>query len=284
MNRKLAEVISSSIANFSASHSPDFSIVREHASTYLNNFHKWVNKRYLISADRVTRDDGSDLYVVLVDSKKKDFTNFYCMLFPNDRSAVYAEIWKVVTAGGQDALTWKYIPKKRDGLNDQRMQYFKQHIGSLTMQISIPTDLDSVPRFLRDLFDLADNRVKADILDSNKPEVRQEFPEGALIERIHRTRERNSSVVAFVKNEEFRKQGSLECRVCGFDFSKTYGALGKGYIEAHHVLPLSEITAETKTRPEDLVLVCSNCHRMLHRRRPWLSVQDLKSILDHDTA
>ncbi len=27
---------------------------------------------------------------------------------------------------------------------------------------------------------------------------------------------------------------------------------------------------------EDLVLVCSNCHRMIHRKRPWLSATELR--------
>jgi 5-methylcytosine-specific restriction protein A len=28
-----------------------------------------------------------------------------------------------------------------------------------------------------------------------------------------------------------------------------------------------------------LELVCSNCHRMIHRRRPWLTIEQLRSIL-----
>ena len=33
-------------------------------------------------------------------------------------------------------------------------------------------------------------------------------------------------------------------------------------------------------RPQtDLVPVCSNCHRMIHRRRPWLSVEQLRQLV-----
>ena len=39
------------------------------------------------------------------------------------------------------------------------------------------------------------------------------------------------------------------------------------FAEAHHLRPLSKKRAKEKTRLEDLVTVCSNCHRMLHQMR-----------------
>jgi 5-methylcytosine-specific restriction endonuclease McrA len=62
--------------------------------------------------------------------------------------------------------------------------------------------------------------------------------------------------------------GRLICEVpaCGFDFLKTYGALGKGYAQVHHLRPLSDYSGVGKTRLEDLAIVCANCHAMIHRR------------------
>ncbi|UZW66371.1 hypothetical protein OC195_21405 [Priestia flexa] len=34
-----------------------------------------------------------------------------------------------------------------------------------------------------------------------------------------------------------------------------------------------------ETKVEDIALVCANCHRMLHRQRPWLSISELKQLL-----
>lgn len=34
-----------------------------------------------------------------------------------------------------------------------------------------------------------------------------------------------------------------------------------------------------ETKIEDIAIVCSNCHRMLHRKRPWLSINELKQLL-----
>ena len=71
----------------------------------------------------------------------------------------------------------------------------------------------------------------------------------------------------------------LLCEACGFDFEQVYGEHGKGFIECHHTKPVSELKAGEKTKLSDLALVCSNCHRMIHRRRPWLSVSELGELL-----
>jgi predicted HNH restriction endonuclease len=33
------------------------------------------------------------------------------------------------------------------------------------------------------------------------------------------------------------------------------------------------------TLVEDIALVCSNCHRMLHRKRHWLSINQLRQLI-----
>jgi len=46
-----------------------------------------------------------------------------------------------------------------------------------------------------------------------------------------------------------------------------YGSFGVDFIEMHHEEPLSLSRGPTPRRLTDLVPVCSNCHRILHRRR-----------------
>ncbi len=72
-----------------------------------------------------------------------------------------------------------------------------------------------------------------------------------------------------------------KCVVCGFDFGRVYGARGIGFIEVHHNKPLHTVDGEHVVDPEtDLMPVCANCHRMLHRRKDdVLTVQDLKALL-----
>lgn len=74
-----------------------------------------------------------------------------------------------------------------------------------------------------------------------------------------------------------------KCRVCGFDFYEFYGDLGKNYIEVHHIKPLFKDENEVIINPkEDLITVCSNCHRMIHRRKDnILSPEELKNIIEN---
>lgn len=79
---------------------------------------------------------------------------------------------------------------------------------------------------------------------------------------------------------EFLKGRHLKCEVCGFDFEEVYGKLGAGYIEVHHKKPVSEGEHITDLNT-DLVMLCSNCHRMIHRgKNHMITVEELKSIID----
>ena len=71
------------------------------------------------------------------------------------------------------------------------------------------------------------------------------------------------------------------CSVCGFDFEESYGERGKGFIEVHHIKPLSSSDQEIVINPEtDLVPVCANCHRMIHRRKDHvLSIEEMNSLI-----
>ncbi|WP_394230911.1 HNH endonuclease [Bacillus thuringiensis] len=106
------------------------------------------------------------------------------------------------------------------------------------------------------------------------------FPEGKKKLRLHIYRERNSKLIRTVKDKfKSKNNGKLFCEICKFDYKEKYGELGEDYIEGHHVIPVSELKEGSKTKVEDIILVCANCHRMLHRKRPWLSKEQLKEIL-----
>ena len=108
----------------------------------------------------------------------------------------------------------------------------------------------------------------------------EEADEGRLLTRLHRYRERDPKLVKRKKKRILEESGALMCEVCHFDFSESYGYHGEGYIECHHKKALSELSPDEKTRLSDLALVCANCHRMIHHRRPWPTVSDLKKLWD----
>lgn len=108
-----------------------------------------------------------------------------------------------------------------------------------------------------------------------------EASEGKILTRDHIVRERSRKLVDAKKKSVLRKTGRLTCEACGFDFAKKYGEeLGKGFIECHHNKPLHSLRPGSKTRLSDLSLLCSNCHRMIHRKQPWMEVEDLILLLD----
>ncbi|MFQ8632396.1 MAG: HNH endonuclease [Intestinibacter bartlettii] len=90
----------------------------------------------------------------------------------------------------------------------------------------------------------------------------------------------------YERNPKNRKEAikihGTRCMVCDFDFEEVYGEFGKDFIEVHHTKPLYSLEDEVEINPEeDLVCLCSNCHRMIHRRRDKiLTVEELKEIME----
>lgn len=116
-------------------------------------------------------------------------------------------------------------------------------------------------------------------IEEEKGEKFEEFPEGRIVTKLHTRRERNPTLIKKKKESVLKSTGSLKCEVCGFDFEYFYGSLGTGFAECHHCLPLSSLANPTKTKLDDLAVVCANCHRILHRARPWATTQQLKELL-----
>lgn len=106
-----------------------------------------------------------------------------------------------------------------------------------------------------------------------------EAEEGRVLARVHLTRERNRKLVEQKKLAALTNTGGLACEVCSFEFKLVYGERGEGFIEAHHVRPIHTLLPGQKTKLEDLALVCSNCHRMIHARRRWLTIEQLRDQL-----
>ena len=107
----------------------------------------------------------------------------------------------------------------------------------------------------------------------------EDFPEGRLLTRRHLIRERNPLIVRRKKEQVLKRTGQLKCECCEFDFERHYGPLGQGFAECHHTQPIASLSAGHRSKLKDLAIVCANCHRMLHRARPMISVEELKQRL-----
>ena len=101
------------------------------------------------------------------------------------------------------------------------------------------------------------------------------FPEGAVqkveVNRYERDRRNRAAALAI---------HGYSCHACGMDFEKVYGSVAAGYIEVHHVVPVSELSDGYIIDPNtDLVPLCSNCHVVAHRRSPPFSTSELRALI-----
>jgi 5-methylcytosine-specific restriction endonuclease McrA len=148
------------------------------------------------------------------------------------------------------------------------------HWTTQSSGISVPDELETEWRqHVRKVLGYLPDALNENVIDSDE----MVFPEGRGSYRLHRQIERNSQLINAAKAKA-KRDGRLHCWVCSFDFAKFYGARGEDFIEAHHTIPVSQLGDNATTKIEDIAMVCSNCHRMLHRN-PWLSIAELHSLL-----
>jgi 5-methylcytosine-specific restriction protein A len=122
-------------------------------------------------------------------------------------------------------------------------------------------------------FEVINSDIEADKIENEEPRA-----EGAVKEYFGKRYERDP-----INRKRALELHGLSCVVCEFNFEEVYGERGKDFIEVHHVKPLSTLggTEEQIDPRTDLVPVCSNCHRMIHRRHDnVLTIEDMKSIIN----
>jgi 5-methylcytosine-specific restriction protein A len=91
--------------------------------------------------------------------------------------------------------------------------------------------------------------------------------------RVHKRVERNKRLSKKVKEIQ-----GYTCRACSFKYIDKYQGLDTNFIEAHHLIPLAELAGE-KVRMDpkkDFVVLCANCHRMIHRSEHIADVESFR--------
>lgn len=155
--------------------------------------------------------------------------------------------------------------------------YFGNCVGAQCSPATIRKDVRNVEthtaKISKGVLDLYDVEGLKQLPHRNFQEGRKRLVQHVRIEKV-----RNSALVREAKRLFKKEHGKLFCEVCTFDFEGKYGQRGKGYIEAHHKTPISELEEQVELTVNDLVMVCSNCHRMLHRP-PWVTVDELSRLI-----
>lgn len=163
-------------------------------------------------------------------------------------------------------------------------RYFKDRAAKEVLDIEINKIIDRLHNIdkanidLNDIdygdapFSRPDNRLPEEV---DSPE---QYIEGAS---------RTVSVNAYERDSDARRKCiehyGYKCDVCSFDFERYYGDFGKNFIHVHHIVPLAEIKKEYKVNPvRDLIPLCPNCHAIIHRTQPALTVKQLKDHLENN--
>jgi len=112
--------------------------------------------------------------------------------------------------------------------------------------------------------------------DENALSGETSFTEGHQTKQWTTTYERNPQLRVAAINMH-----GVVCMGCGFDFEAKYGDIGSGFIEVHHTKPISSLGGAAAVNPAtDLIVLCSNCHSIVHRKRPSpLSLETLKAFV-----
>lgn len=135
---------------------------------------------------------------------------------------------------------------------------------------------------LKESFEIVYNREpsrKIELFDENSTvtEGTQAIVQTKVYKRSNKLREK---AIQF-----YTVDSRIKCQACCFDFEDFYGEYGRNFIEIHHRKPVFQFDGDDIEKTinkalENVIPVCSNCHRMIHRRRENpLSLEELKQYI-----
>lgn len=146
-----------------------------------------------------------------------------------------------------------------------------------------PARLQSVVKSIREAVESDDVEATICMASADEPDI-HEAAEGRVLTRLHRTRERSRKLIEAKKRSVLASGCALACEICGFNFEETYGARANGIIEVHHIRPVHTLHPGEKTKFGDLILVCANCHRVIHSRRKWMTPEELRELIEENRS
>ncbi|MBL4799393.1 MAG: DUF3578 domain-containing protein [Oleispira sp.] len=157
--------------------------------------------------------------------------------------------------------------------------YKKYTTASIPAEEELVSDLEKILSLYNDLIVAGGTRDLEPGISTTKKSNQTEIIEQKYF-NLHKKAEGRANLQP-VKNHH-----GYNCKACGLDFVSKYGDLGREFIEAHHLIPFKDLASGEGRKlniENDFTVLCSNCHRMIHRlinrTKDKVSVEDLKAIL-----
>lgn len=138
------------------------------------------------------------------------------------------------------------------------------------------TNPDELAHIAKSIRDAIVSGEAFDLTTSDDDQDPAEATEGRVLVGLHRRKERSRKIVAKKIAQVLGKTNCLRCEACDMSFDEKYGDHGKHFIEVHHLFPVKNMLPGHKTTLDQLALLCGNCHRMVHVKHPWLTIEQLK--------
>ena len=230
---------------------------------------KWTNDEHLLALNLYFENDGRMLDPS--DEKVIELSNLLNSL------PIHSEDTRSENFRNPDGVSMKLANFRRLDPNFEGAGLQHGAVGEVTIWNKYVNKKSE----LKEIADAIKNNIDVVSPPSSEDESDEEFEEGKLLTRVHKYRERSPSLTKKKKKKVLELTGKLECEVCGFDFKEQYGDLGEGFAECHHTIPVSKLKKQQKTKLSDLSILCANCHRMIHRSKPMLSIEQLKELLQN---
>lgn len=131
----------------------------------VEGFHPWARGKPVLGVFRHRRGDDA-LHLLVIDWKNRP-DHFYLVVFGNPTGAPILEAHKVE---GQK-LSWRYVPRSRDGRNAERQKRFNDSYGGSDVELPLPGGTDGVPTLVNVIWKVVDARRAAEDMPDAKGEV-----------------------------------------------------------------------------------------------------------------
>jgi len=235
---------------------------------WLNDMCGW-NKMQFQYCVSFRKEDIMDQFLQQIDHKNM-FGKVVCTMRDTDRN-----IWK--TVNGIDILSPK-LPEDCYGkptleLNDEIGDgYFFYNINDLSEDVN-----DALVDRVVEFYSLIGRALSENQKTAPKPDDTDVYSAKENREQVvtHLKRERNRYLSLLRK-----QQDKYQCQICEMKFEDVYGEIGKDFAEAHHIVPLAQLDGPQSVSVDDLITVCANCHRMLHKLNGGTEdIEELKDML-----
>lgn len=226
----------------------------------------------LFAAQRLSLDEALEQLVGLLDMNQTSATNYMRNFVAFSEGRVYKR--------AMSALSYEIFLARF--YEDLSFTKFEQVISSVELHLEYRLSKSKAKHLeVRALVDsyratlaLAETEI---IYPDEVPQQPTSFTEGAIKQVTINAYERNTDARTIC----IAKFGAI-CQVCDFDFEKTYGEIGKGFIHVHHKVDIAIIGKSYQVDPiNDLIPVCPNCHAMLHKETPAMNIEKLQRIIQN---